>query len=106
MNQLPNHNTAPKIPDEVMEAVHEAALKEDQLRDLGANKDRITSKAHMPLSIKLAKLAAKGVDIAAVDFTRESDNARISDEDWAKIERLMDTQGLSSHDARRQVLGK
>lgn len=106
MNQLPNHNNTPHIPDEVMDVVHEAALKENQLREFGANKERLSSLVHMPLSIKLAKLAAKGVDISGVDFTTHANDSGISDDDWAKIERLMDTQGLSAHDARRQVLGR
>lgn len=89
-----------------MDVVHEAAIKEHVLRTFGANKDRVSSLAHMPMSIKLAKLAARGVDISGVDYTKDTDDTNISDDDWEKIEHLMDTSGLSAYDARRQVLGK
>lgn len=59
------HNTYISKPsEEVMTVLHDAAKLEDEFRKIGATAERIKSNQKI-YTIKLAKLAVKGVDISA-----------------------------------------
>ena len=101
------------IDSAVMDALHDAALREHDLRSAGVSQTRIKKLAHIPLNQTLIQLQRSGHDISAAfvpaatseqDTLVSSSSAFTAEEAReAKIEHLVDTMGISYEEAEKRV---
>lgn len=111
-NEAQHPKSNPRFSDEVMGVVVDMAHRENELRELGANKQRISS-AIIPYVIELARLATRGdetAQLATYDMLEKDESnpteEESSEEEWIEVDRLVDTAGFTYEEARRIIIGR
>lgn len=106
-----NENVS-KLPDEVFSVLYDAAYEEDELRRRGVRSERIGQLVGKRLAKDLIDLQLRGFDTQnafvpeeriAVDNSDEDD---LTDEQWEKIDRLVDSGVLTYDEAIYRIKNK
>ena len=101
-----------KVSESVMSVIHEAALEEDRLRQKGARRERINATVGKKLAKNIIYLALQGEDTSLAfppekqsksEMTQDDD---LTDDQWAKVDYLVDSGVFSYDDAIRRVRGE
>jgi len=105
-DNLKNLPKPPKgLPSEVRDILHEAALKEDILRQKGARKERISRIAHIPATKALARLGLQKIDITLAfppDHEQQFPDD-FTDAEEKQIDILMNGAGMNRAEAEQRV---